>query len=265
MKFYQFAFLLLCISGVASAQQPYTQGKLLFEEDFSSEESFTNNWQVQLFKKGSEKAGYYHVKNGKLEVLSESGCTVWLTKKLKGNVKIEYDVKVDTSGVSQLGKIMISDVNCFWMASAPKGKSLFDSSYNGMFLNYHNMQAYYASLGGRFNTTTRSRRYPRDIDSKHVKHISLGYQDGKEKIKDAQEMHITLISYNGLVQYFVNNKLVYEFKPDTIVQTEIDKVKGVENVTYSLKKYPAYTKGYFGFRLTTSRHFYDNVKIYRLN
>ena len=69
------------------------------------------NWLIEQQPNGSVAIG-----NGKMEIVDAKGCTVWLKQKLKGDVRIQYDVTVIQNNVPFA---RVSDLNCFWMANDP--------------------------------------------------------------------------------------------------------------------------------------------------
>ena len=77
----------------------------------------SGNWIVE-----QQPGGTVTFENNQIEIEDAKGCTVWLKHKLKGAVKIEYDVIViDEGGAYD----RVSDLNCFWMAIDPKNANDF--------------------------------------------------------------------------------------------------------------------------------------------
>lgn len=96
--------------------------------------------------------------NDTLELIAPKGLTLWHKKKMKGNVTITYFARVMDEGHPE---DRLSDLNCFWMASDPKARSVFGrmKQRKGIFTNCYALQLYYMGYGGNSNTTTRFRRY----------------------------------------------------------------------------------------------------------
>ena len=241
-------------------------GPLLHEDDFSD----LDQWSVQVQSTGANVPdARVEAKDNQLEVFVPArGATVWFKPRLSGPVAIVYQVRApempDTPG------IVPRDVNNFWHMRVPPGKEMpdtvFDNSrYTGNFGSYHELEGYYASTGGRDKTTTRFRRYPREIDGKPVDHISLQSRDHKEAylLTPGKPHTVQFAAYNGNVQYIVDGKVVYEIRHgDTVMIDRPGKERA--KVRYTRERFPAYTDGWFGFRMTTSYHIYSNFRVYRL-
>ena len=73
-----------------------------------------------------------------------------------------------------------------------------------------------------------------------------------------------MVAFNDLIQFIVNNKLVYEIKYDMEDSATTDNKQFYESC-YSSDNYPVYNEGYFGFRMTHSLHKYYDFKVYKLN
>jgi hypothetical protein len=140
-----------------------------------------------------------------------------------------------------------------------------DSRYTGNFGSYHELEGYYASTGGRNNTTTRFRRYPREIDGKPADHIALDSRDhDKAYLLTPGKTHtVQLVACNGNVQYIVDGKVVYEIRYGDMVTVNRPGQEPAK-VRYTRERFPAYKDGWFGFRMTTSYHIYSNFRVYRL-
>lgn len=241
-------------------------GSLLHEDDFSD----LDQWVVQVQPKNADVPDpRVEAKDNRLEVFVPArGATVWFKPHLSGPVAIVYQVRApempDTPG------IVPRDVNNFWHMRVPGGEgepdALFDERrYNGDFGTYHNLEGYYASTGGRNNTTTRFRRYPREVDGKPATHIALQSRDHKKEylLTPGKTHTVQLVAYKGNVQYIVDGKVVYEIRyGDTVMVTRLG--KGRAKVRYTREHFPAYRHGWFGFRLTTSYHIYSNFRVYGL-
>lgn len=238
-------------------------GEMIYEDNFKSE----TDWLIQLEETEASSEPRIDFFNGFLEVLIPGrGATVWNRNKFSGNVAITYKVKAPSTYVNELG-VVVRDVNTFWHATHPGNPmALFDADkYTGAFPSYHTLQGYYASMGGRDNTTTRFRRYPRVANEKGIDHIALSDKDGKQSflIQPDKTHTIQLVLYEDVVQYLVDGKVFYEIqKGDTI---QISKADGTtEEVTYNTDQYPAYSEGWFGFRLVNTHHIYSDFRVYRL-
>ncbi len=260
---------------VGYGKDAFTVGELLYETDFSDHEE---NWVLQVSANPNT--------NGKPEIKFEDGimdlympalgCTAWLNKKFEGPIAVTYQVKCPTERIDN-DMIMARDINNFWHASDPRKFDAVlnetETHYTGDFCSYHEMNAYYASTGGGAdigNKTTRFRRYPRwDLNGKDIPHLSLNHQDeNPEHLIHPGKWHtVQLVACDGLVQYIQDGKVIYEIKYGDKIMSE-DRVDGApvqSEAVYSREAYPAYTEGYFGFRMVRTHHQYKNLKIYRLD
>ena len=116
------------------------------------------------------------------------------------------------------------------------------------------------------NQTTRARRYPReDYAGNPMAHIALNERDGQEGylITPGQWHAVQLVAADGLVQYIVDGKLVYEYDEGDSVTVENGKEPVVKK-TYSFEEFPAYTEGYVGLRMVRTHHQYQDFKVYQL-
>ncbi len=240
-------------------------GELLHSDNFEDDSSLLK-WTVQQ-NFSDDIEGFVKINNGSMEVLSHTGCTIWFNKLIKGAVTITYKVFVPENRNTEFG-IVPRDVNTFWMAGDPVSTSniLSSDKYNGRFRAYHSIHGYYASLGGRDNTTTRLRIYPRTHNGIKIEHVALNDKDNVEgyKILPEREQVVQLVSFNGIVQFIVDGQIVYEIGyGKKVIQTKDGKKN--REVIYSENIHPVYNEGYFGFRLTHSHHYYSDFKVYRLH
>lgn len=204
----------------------YRIDSLLFEDDFNTDLS---EWKIETDTTHNTKVA---IKKGKLVIDVDCGATVWLNRKLSGNVIIEYDRKVLVEGRPN---DRLSDLNQFWMANDPANTDLF--TRNGTFNQYHELALYYFGIGGNTNSTSRMRKYVGTGERFLINDLSAEQYLLEPNIT----YHIKTTVYNGKIEVFVNNKKYFSY---------FDK--------------SAYTSGYFGFRTTQSRQQIDNLKIYRI-
>ena len=263
---------LMCLSMKAQTSKPspevlgkgvglFEVGSLLAQDDFDD----LDNWVIQIQE--SDKAPPHKVatKNQTLDCfLPGRGCTVWFKEKFKTRVTISYDVLCPTPD-SPDKNFMPRDINNFWMASDPEGR-LFDSErFTGDFKTYDKMHGYYASTGGGRNTTTRMRRYPREVNGKPAEHLALTSRDKDPKflITPDKLMHVQLVAYDDLIQYIVDGQLVYEVSHGDQVQLEAPGRKHHQG-DYTSERFPTYKEGYFGFRMVGTHHIYSNFRVHAL-
>ena len=248
----------------------FSIGDILFQDKLNNPKVFQSDWLVQMNDKGDFER-YAKIKDEKLEVLDPSGCIIWYREKLQGPICITYKVIVssyrDTANI-----ICPRDINNYWMAGEIGNlENILDTNkYTGKFSSYHEMQGYYASMGGGTvnvnNRTVRMRIYPRVKNKRECEHLALISQDDNPEFKiiPGKEYKIQLVAFHDLIQFIVNNKLVYEIKYDMEASATRDNKQFYES-RYSLENYPVYNEGYFGFRMTHSLHRYYDFKVYKLN
>jgi rhamnogalacturonan endolyase len=220
-----FLFLPILFSAGCGSDD-YKKDELIFEDSF---EGNLSNWIIETEVSEEAKAT---IEDGKLVIDVDRGATVWLDKKLSGNISIEYDRKV----VMEDGKNdRLSDLNQFWMAGDPKNLNLF--TRRGVFEEYDSLQLYYFGIGGNRNTTTRFRKYTGTGD----KDLIHNFNEEKYMLEPNKTYQIKTIVYNGVTKVFLDGEELFSYKD----------------------KEP-YKEGYFGIRTTESRQEIDNVKIYSL-
>ena len=238
-------------------------GELIYANDFENED----DWWLQMEETEATAEPRVDYRNSFLEVLMPGrGATIWNRNKFSGNIAITYKVKAPSTYVNELG-VVVRDINAFWHASHPgNADDIFDSEpYDGSFSSYHTLQGYYASIGGRDNTTTRFRRYPRAKDGSSINHISLSARDRLQEylIKPNKTHSIQLVVFDDVIQYIVDGKVFYEIREGDTVR--ISKADGtVDEMQYTVDQFPAYAEGWFGFRLVNTHHVYSVFKVYRL-
>ncbi|GAF01994.1 DUF6250 domain-containing protein [Saccharicrinis fermentans] len=205
--------------------------KLIVSDDF---EAGIDHWSVEQMPGGK----VFH-NNGKLEIEDAKGCTVWYKYKQKGPIMIEYDTYV----IKEDGPLdRASDLNCFWMANDPEYPSDFFKNgerRGGKFSNYDYLSLYYVGLGGHYNTKTRFRRYTGTGEKPLLPAHDL--TDPKYLIKPNEVAKIRIIACDGIIQYYRNNELIFDYFDSD-----------------------PYTSGYFGIRTVHNHMTVDNFKIYRL-
>lgn len=251
-------------------EEAFSVGKLLYSADFSD----TEDWSIQISENTeSDAESVVKMGDGVMDLyMPAMGCTAWLKKKFEGPIAIVFERRCPLDTID--GKeIIATDMNNFWHCSDPREfdavLSATDTHYNGDFVSYHEMDGYYASTGGGYNSTTRFRRYPRWIDGKDVPHIALNDQDkNPEHLITPGKWHtVQLVACDGMVQYIVDGKIVYEIKYDDkiMIEDRLNKDSSPMEVVYTREVYPACTSGFFGFRQVRTHQQYRNLKIYQLD
>jgi len=221
----------IVITGFFFSQYSHAQkekAKLIFYDEFTSDLD-TSAWKTEIAPLPDSKV---HVKNGQLFLDTKGGVTVWLNKRLKGNIRIEYTRKVLVdSGLND----RLSDLNTFWMATDPKNKKLFTRS--GVLESYDSIKMYYVGMGGNTNSTTRFRKYQGNGERSLLKE----YTDKAHLLAANREYHIVIEVINRKVRYIVNGETFFEYNDPLILK-----------------------EGYFGFRSTKSRQRIGWIKIYQI-
>jgi hypothetical protein len=204
----------------------FKKGKLLYKDNFDGN---LENWVPEIPK---SPASVVVIKNKKLVIDVNGGATVWLNKKLSGNIMITYKRKV----VMNNGRNdRLSDLNQFWMANDPKKGNLFTRT--GEFSQYDSLLMYYVGFGGNSNTTTRFRKY--NGNGERILYHDL--TDSTHLLQPNRNYSIITIVYNGVIKFFVDGKEFFSFEDASPIK-----------------------EGYFGFRTTQSRQEIDDLKIYAL-
>jgi Domain of unknown function (DUF6250) len=225
-----FTFCLFCqkITGqnLTITPDPNQKGTLIYKDDFDTD---LKNWIAEFPPSPTSSVT---IKNGKLVLDVQGGATVWLNKKLSGNLLIAYKRKVilDNGPNDRL-----SDLNQFWMATDPKNKNLFTRT--GVFAQYDSLLLYYVGFGGNTNSTTRFRKY----NGKGDRVLLTDLTDKPHLLEPNREYSIKIIVYNGLTKFFVDDVEYFSFEDKDPLR-----------------------EGYFGFRTTKSRQVIDDFRIYAL-
>jgi hypothetical protein len=227
MKLKRNQYFLFCLALLfINASTVFAQAKVIFEDNFKKDKGL---W-ISEFEQAATSS--MKISQGKLDVIATAGGTVWYKNKLKGNIMITYNATVvDAGGKND----RVSDMNTFWMATNPSSENSIKQS--GKFESYDNLHLYYAGIGGHDNETTRFRKYT----GKGQKAVLKEYTDKEHLLVGNQKYAIKIIVNSGLVQYFVNDNLFWEYKDAS-----------------------PYKEGYFGFRTYISHQIYEDFKVYQL-
>jgi rhamnogalacturonan endolyase len=201
--------------------------QLIFSDEFNSLDS--SLWKTEIAP--SPGSGVY-IKDGRLVLDTKGGVTVWLNKKLSGNIRIEYarKVLVDSGKNDRL-----SDLNTFWMATDPKNSNLFTRV--GVLESYDSLQLYYVGMGGNSNSTTRFRKY----EGNGEKPLLKEYKDPAHLLQANKLYTVVIEVKNDKVTFSVNDEILFEYTDPAVLK-----------------------EGYFGFRSTKSRQEVEWIKIYQL-
>jgi hypothetical protein len=222
-----FFILMIYAWPLAAAQaQEWRKDRLIFRDNFWGS---LDNWIVETPPSPHAKVSK---QKGELVMDVNGGATVWLNKKLSGNILIEYKRRVVMQGgVND----RLSDLNQFWMASDPDKADLFTRS--GVFAEYDGLRMYYVGFGGNYNTTTRFRKYTGTGERVLLQEVT----EPAFLLQANKEYRIRIVVYQGHTYFYVDGRQVFSFAdPDPL------------------------REGYFGFRTTQSHHRIDDFRVYRL-
>ena len=222
-------FALGALAGALYAAAPFTQGRLLFSDDFGD----PAQWTAEL-----EMSGRIEPHPGGLEIDVPAGCTLWFRPELEGPVLIQYEARMVQAGGPN---DRVSDLNAFWMATDSRSPSdLFAAHRSGKFSDYNQLRAYYVGQGGNGNTTTRFRRYIGDVmDRPLLPEHDLRSQD--VLLRPNVWQTVQLVALGRRIQYYRDGRLLFDFSD------------------------PApYTRGHFGFRTTFSHVELRRFRVYRI-
>lgn len=205
---------------------PSKQGDLFYQDTF---DNGLENWVVETEVSPASRVA---IEDGKLVIDVDGGVTVWLNKKLSGDILIEYKrMVIMNNGPND----RLSDLNQFWMATDPQNDNLF--TRHGVFASYHPLSLYYAGIGGNYNSTTRFRKYDGTGER-----ILLQEKNDEEHLLEPNHTYlIQILVKNGRTALFVDGEAYFSYiDPKPL------------------------TEGYFGFRTVKSHQEMDDLKIYQL-
>jgi len=218
---------------------PAATDTLLFSDDFEHALDTT----VWISEIAPQPSSHIYTANGQLVLDTKGGVTVWLKKKLQGNLRIEYNRSLPappapgaaSSAPAATGNERVSDLNQFWMAMDPRNGNLF--TRNGVLEAYDSLLLYYVGMGGNSNSTTRFRKY----EGNGERRLLQEYTDRPHLLEAGKTYHISTIVKDGTTQFYVNGELYFSFTDPAPLK-----------------------EGYFGFRSTKSKQLIEGIKIYRI-
>jgi hypothetical protein len=201
---------------------------LIFSDDFNKGLD-TSTWISEIAPLPNSKV---YAANGKLILDTKGGVTIWLNKKLKGNIRIEFTrtVLMDTGKNDRL-----SDLNVFWMARDTRNPNMFTRS--GVLESYDSLQLYYVGMGGNSNSTTRFRKYQGNGE----RTLLQEYTDKEHLLKPNKPYRIAITVKDNRTTFEVDGKMFFSYTDSSILK-----------------------EGYFGFRSTKSRQAIDDFKVFSI-
>ena len=226
MRTSQFLFIALSLLFSSSA---------LLADDLTScltEQEFRQHWTIE-----SESSDYQlHFLHDTLEVVAPKGLTLWRNERMEGRTVVEYDACLMDEG--REGD-RVSDLNCFWMASDPKGKlksgeqrttdggpqtgSVFTrmKQRSGVFRRCYTMQLYYLGYGGNSNTTTRFRRYRAEagtmtegeaLQPEQLPQVIREYTDAAHLNVANRWRHIRVEADGMKIRYYIDGECLVDYR-----------------------------------------------------
>jgi rhamnogalacturonan endolyase len=202
--------------------------KLIYADDFSKQLD-TATWITEIDPRPNSAV---YVQEGKLVLDTKAGVTVWLNKRLQGNIQIEYDRKVLMNGEAN---DRLSDLNQFWMAEDPRKAQLF--TRRGVLESYDSLQLYYVGMGGNSNKTTRFRKY----EGNGKRTLLQEYTDSTHLLQANRTYHIKIMVKDDTTSFWVNEVCFFSFRDPHLLR-----------------------RGYFGFRSTKSHQEITHLRVYQL-
>ncbi|MFN8353586.1 MAG: DUF6250 domain-containing protein [Spirosomataceae bacterium] len=207
--------------------QSTAQRRVLFKDNFNK----TFNTRYWFVEKLTTPHNQVEVRDGQLVMDVSGGATVWLTKELGDNWRLDFDrTVVVNGGVND----RLSDFNMFWQAKDPRSTTLWGR--NPAFEQYDSLLMYYVGFGGNHNTTTRFRKYQGNGE----RTLLAEYTNKAHLLEANKTYHCRIEVRNGETRFYINDTLFFQYKDPDFLQ-----------------------KGYLGFRTTQSRQQIDNVRITR--
>lgn len=226
-------YLLLTFFGIFLHALSWSQNtgneRLIFSDDFNSPVD-SATWISEI---APQPGSTVYIKDGHLVLDTRGGVTVWLNKKMSGNIRIEYTRKVlvDTGKNDRL-----SDLNTFWMATDPRNNNLF--TRNGVLGSYDSLRMYYVGMGGNTNSTNRFRKYQGNGERTLLKE----YKDPAHLLQPNKLYRISIEIIGNRVRYSVDGEIHFEYDDPSVLK-----------------------EGYFGFRSTKSRQAIGEIRVYKLD
>ena len=228
-----FLLLVMAMRGSLLAQAPLPRGEGTAPSGLNARQ-FKKYWCVE-----SEATDYQVVFRGDTcELVAPKGLTLWRRELLQADCAVEYDVQV----VVERDGDRLSDMNCFWLASDPEAKDLWQRIdwRSGIFARCYSLQMYYLGYGGNYNTTTRFRRYTAAPAEEPVAlaagkeyarpPVIVEYTDSAHLLRPNHWYHVKLQTAGGRTQMWVDGELIVSYlDPEPL------------------------DRGWFGFRTTLSR------------
>lgn len=185
----------------------------------------------------SERPARVTASGGVLDIDTPAGLTLWRRSELRGPILIQYEAAAISAGGPN---DRVSDLNCFWMATAPGSATGPVGRRTGQFSEYNTLRAYYVGLGGNGNTTTRFRRYIGSATERPLLPAN-DLSSPQDLLRPNQFQQIRIVADGSLIQYYRDGRKLFEYTDPQ-----------------------PYTHGWFAFRTTYSHLRIRHFRVYRL-
>jgi len=226
---------------VSCNQFPLSPGdKILFEEDF---DIYPDNSRLPLgwWYEGSQMV---RIEKGHLRADANpdnsgedyEGCTVWLDKTFKGDIRIEFDAHVLASEGDK------NNINFFFLFSDPSGESLYDTRQtraDGKYGKYHELNGYVFTFLADGNPQ-KARFRMRDDPGFHLLQENFTYE-----CRRGRTYHVSVTKKGPRITYEVDG---------TVYLDQVDD-----------KLNPEHEAGIIGFRTWRTDLWWDNLKVKKLH
>jgi len=176
----------------------FTNHKLIYADNFTKSLD-TTIWVSEI---APQPNSWVYTHDGKLVLDTKGGVTVWLNKRIQGNLIIECDRKVV---IGEGKNDRLSDLNFFWMATDPKNLNLF--TRNGVLEKYDSLQLYYVGMGGNTNKTTRFRKY----EGNGKRTLLKEYADADHLLNANHSYHIKIVVKQGVTSFWVDGVCFFSY------------------------------------------------------
>lgn len=201
---------------------------LIYNADFTKALD-RKDWIIEM---EPDSASGVYARKGRLIIDSRRGVTVWLNRRLKGNILIEFERTVLVEGKDN---DRLSDMNQFWMALDPRNPDLF--TRKGAFDEYDSLRLYYVGVGGNTNSTARFRKY----DGAGNKILLSEFTDPDHLLKPNKKYRICIVVKDNVTSYWLDDECYFTYRDPAPLR-----------------------EGYFGFRSVHSRQAVENFSVYFL-
>ncbi|WDE95738.1 DUF6250 domain-containing protein [Lentisphaera profundi] len=219
----KYSLLLVCLFNFALSADD-----LIYEEQFKD----LSAWHIEQMPRGKVT-----IKQGKFDIIDASGMTMFFKKKLTGDIRIEYKVRMIKVGGD---RDRVSDCNVFWKISDPRSPQdifKFSNERTGAFPDYHKFKTYYVGFGGHNNTKTRFRRY-----NGQVNRPLLAEHDLKKPLIIPNKLYdISIVCRGNRTVYSIDNQVIYDYTDPK-----------------------AHEEGWFAFRTVNNHMSIESFKIFSL-